>query len=636
MAVETVFTCRLVAAARPSRAFLDCFALAALRHHSSKPKSQVTSFTPTTAFTEHRSGNDIYSMDNPVDCIDLYQTQKISELSHRYEICQRDTERIYEEERARVLRVQLLLLEDENSELQDRLDEDNSAIEKLEDNNYEMRTRLSEVEAELGQVQAELKTRLREIERLKTEIEAQNNANSEATKILSEKLALSREVATLKPELEHLRSQTSSQQSVLAEKLALLRELSSVQVELENEKKTVQRLQNQKQTASHDDSALYGEIDDLKKEVSKLQKEVQKSQRESIKKHSDLESQKDVLESKLDAFRTKLRTTKEQLKEAQDELEKSQAAKMAQSAELTKARLAGRMAPPPSIGPANPRKRGVARFDPDMTIGTPGQGVAAKKQRVSVSIGDKSTFSMTPFLIRTTMSILPETPSEEVAEDQDRDETEASPEEEMRKQMDSIIEEAEAEAAQKKAAKEARDKMRPVAKTTTKAKPAAEAKKSTQPLKESTASKANKVVQKPALEKVVEEEDSAEQPTKFVLDPVPKSEKQLTTTNASDEENNNPDDKPAKPQRDLKRKRPNIFDEDDDALPAEPAKSKKIKTLKSLSKPSGSGAALSGVVGNISLLGAGTNLGAGGAKARKTFAEFSPLKKNRPAASVAK
>lgn len=558
---------------------------------------------------------------------ELAQTLKTSQLEHAYERCLREADHIFEEERARELRVQILLLEDENDELQEKLDESNSEAEKLEDNNDEMRTRLADVEAELQRVQTELKTRMRDIEHYKAEIEAHNAANSEATKTLSEKLSLSRELATLKPELEHLRSTANTQQNLLSEKLALQRELSSAQVELENEKRTVQRLQTQRETSNHDDSALHSEIDDLKKELAKVQKEVQKNARENIKRQSDWETQKDSLDAKLDAFRVKLRTTKEQLKEAQDELERAQAAKMAQSAELTKARLGGKMAPPPPTA-VIPRKRNIARFDPDMTIGTPGHGgPAAKKQRNSVNIGDKSTFSMTPFINRTAMSILPESPSEEPAVEAAEAGKVTSIDEEMSRQINSILEEAEAEigieAEKKQEARSVSEKTKPgpTKANSSTIKPVARRARSAEPLAETTKSKANKVVQKATLDKVIEEDVVEEA---GAAPPKPSKDGDKSATNHSDQENND-GDQPAKKKRESK-KRPNIFDDEDDAHAEKP---KKIKSLKVLNKGAASGPGLGGL-GNVSLLAGGT-----GMKSKKTFAEFSPLKKDRRVAPKA-
>lgn len=512
-------------------------------------------------------------MATTIECMssaEIAQSIKSTNLEHVYERALREAERLYEEERVRVLRVQLLLLEDENDELQERLEQNEVNAGAAEDRNEELQQHLAEVDAELQQVQTELKGRTRDVDHYKTEVDALNASNSDATKLLAEKFALTRELATLKPELEHLKSQTTTQQNLLAEKLALQRELSSLQVELDTEKRTVQRIKSHDKVASNDDSALAEEIEALKQELGKAQREAQKIDRESKKKTTDLESQKDVLETKLDAFRNKLRTTKEQLKEAQDELEKVQAAKMAQSAELTKARLAGPAAAP------NPKKRNVTRFDPDMTIGTPGHGgPAAKKQRTSGNVGDKSTFSMTPFLSRTT-SILVDSPEIE---------KQASVDERMKQQIDDLVEEAEAE----------EDKQQEVAKKGPKAKAAPRklaAAKARQPLKESTKSKANAVVKKPSLPKVMEEDE--DEPG--VENVVPAEEGEEAA-------------EPAKKQKML-NKRPNIFDDGDDGAP-------KVKSLSFNANTS--------ALGKISLVGLGKGK-------TKTLAEFSPLKKDKRAA----
>ncbi len=503
---------------------------------------------------------------------EIAQTIKTAHLEQAYERTLREAERIYEEERVRALRVQLLLLEDENDEMQERIDQNDVELTKAEDDNDDLRQQISEVAEELQQAQTELKARKRDVEHYKTEVHALIASSSDATKLLAEKLALARELAVLKPELEHLKSQTTTQQNLLGEKLALQRELSSVQVELETEKRAVQRIRSQEKVSSHDDSALSEEVEELKKELAKAQREVQKNDRESRKKVADWESQKEVLEGKLDAFRNKLRTTKEQLKEAQDELERVQAVKMAQSTALTKARLAG------STGVANPKKRSVMRFDPDMTIGTPGHGgPAAKKQRTSVNVGDKSTFSMTPFLSRTA-SILPDSPSDEQEEGHDKlDAT-------MNKQIDAVIEEAEENASKQKET----DKPGPKAKVAPKK---AAAPKAKQPLQESTKSKANAVVKKPTLPKVMEEDDE------------------------QDGENVEPREQAVEATKKQKvlNKRPNIFDDGDDVGP-------KVKSLSFNANASS--------LGKISLVG----LAKGKAK---TLAEFSPLKKDRRIAAAA-
>ncbi len=222
-----------------------------------------------------------------------------------------------------------------------------------------------------------------------------NNVNADSTKLLTEKLALSRELANLKPELEHLRSQATSQQTALSEKLALQRQLSSVQVELETERRALERAKTKDSKQNDQDAKLKTQLDELRKELAKEKTERQKKDKQVAKEAAEWEAQRTILDSKLEAFRTKLRSTKDQLKETQEELQKAQTAAAERRATFVD----------------NPRKRSIARFDPDATIGTPGDLHAAKRnKRASAALpGDKSTFSITPFLNRT-LSIAPDSP----------------------------------------------------------------------------------------------------------------------------------------------------------------------------------------------------------------------------------
>jgi len=504
---------------------------------------------------------------------EIAQCFKTAQLEQAYDRALRQAERIYEEERARVLRVQLMLLEDENDELQEQINANDEELSKLADDNDDLRQQLAEAEADLLQSQTSLKAQARDLEHYKAEVNALNAASSDATKILSEKLALARELATLKPELDHLKSQAATQQNILAEKLALQRELSALQVELETEKRAVQRIKAQEKSASHDESVWTAQIEDLKQELAKLQRDAQKSDRDNRKKRVEWEAEKEVLEAKLDAFRSKLKSTKDQLKEAQDELEKVQAARMAQSAEMTKARLVG----------GNPKKRSVARFDPDMTIGTPGNGrPAAKKQRTSVNVGDKSTFSITPFLNRT-MSLVPESPSSDSHAADEHTDSEKT-------------QHPDPGAHERKPRQE-----KPGAKKT-----AAGNNKPSQ-RQETANPKVNKAVPIPRLPQVAEEADD-----------VPEDENVIDSTENSEDKENVPVEPVKKKQKALGH-RTNIFDEEDNAPP-------RVRTLGAATLRGGAGTA----IGKMSLAGLGKGRGNG-----KLLAEFSPLKKDRRAAAAA-
>lgn len=490
---------------------------------------------------------------------EIAQSFRTAQFEQAYERALRQCEEIYELERQRQLRVQIMLLEDENDALQDQVAVDKIKVEDLEMGNDDTRHQLAEVEADLQQAEVELRSRTRELESYKAQLSSIHATNSDTSKVLREKLALDRELANVKPELEHLRSQVSTQSNLLSEKLALQREVSSLQVELETEKRAVQRKGGKQ--SSEDDPQIAAKIEELKKEVAKEKREAKKSKN----KANEFEEQKETLENKLEAFRNKLRSTKDQLKEVQDELEQTKAAK---------SKPAGSMAPP-KVLPANSKKRPVARFDPDATIGTPGHHIA-KKAKTALP-GDKSEFSMTPFLSRT-MSILPESPTtaEEVeAAHKNADEV-------LTTHIDTLA--AQAKSSPPRPAQRGTSVEKTTSTSTTTAKTAKP--KKAQPLQEK--SNANAPAPKPRLEKVTEEDDQENTNTTSTL----------------------PAKEPKK-QKLLGQKR-TLFDGDD--FP--PAKTKQLGGL----GLRGGGMTLN----KVNLLGGKT----------KTLAEFSPLKKDRRAAQA--
>jgi hypothetical protein len=237
----------------------------------------------------------------------------------------------------------------------------------------------------------------------KAELNSLQGVSTDSTQLLTEKLALSRELAALKPEVEHLRSQVATNQTLLAEKLSLQRQLSTLQVELETEKRAARRLSVKSVGRIGQDDKSEAQIETLQAEVAKERKERQRAEREKQQLSSEFEGKKTVLESRLDAFRNKLRTTKEQFKEMQLEL--------AQARETIKTQAAQRGTKNSTGTTVHARKRTIAQADDDTAIGTPGILPATKRAKRGPSAvpGEKSTFSITPFLNRTT-SIAPESP----------------------------------------------------------------------------------------------------------------------------------------------------------------------------------------------------------------------------------
>ncbi|KAA6413411.1 MAG: hypothetical protein FRX48_03157 [Lasallia pustulata] len=326
----------------------------------------------------------------------------VQSLELAYEKSLRQTDIVYGTESARQLRVRIILLEDENDDLHDQLALGDDRIDVLETSVQEVQDQLEIAGESLQRAQSDFRIKTREVETLKAGLHSMNGMSMDVTKLLTEKLALARELSALKPEVEHLRSQVATHQSLLAEKLSLQRQLTSVQVELETEKRATQRALAKEGKIEEHDARLEAQFEELRKEVAKERRERQRVEREAQKELADWEGKKTILEGKLDAFRNKLRITKEQLKEAQNELQKSQTAAQA-------SRLLAPAGAEVEKQARNIRKRSAAQLDKDAAVGTPGALPVTKKRRKASTLpGDKSTFSITPFLNRT--SVAPEFP----------------------------------------------------------------------------------------------------------------------------------------------------------------------------------------------------------------------------------
>ncbi|KAI9812631.1 MAG: hypothetical protein M1827_004620 [Pycnora praestabilis] len=330
------------------------------------------------------------------ELMQLQQSLKSKSLELAYEQNVRQIDAIYEEERLRQLRLRVLLMEDQNNDLHDELAQDDDRIDELERIAEDGRGRLEEANAVLQKVQNDLRARTRELETVKAELQSLSSISTDSTRVLTEKLALSRELSNLKPELEHLRSQAASHQTLLSEKLSLQRQLSTVQVDLETEKRAAQRATAKEVKTNQQDAKLESQLEDLRKALSKERREREKIEREAKDGSNGWQGEKEVFEDKIEAFRTKLRTTKDQLKETQAELQKAHV-------KVTNATLrtsSSGVAEKPS---KSSRKRTAAQLDQDAAIGTPGAALPAmtKGRQKPTLAGEKSTFSITPFLNRT-------------------------------------------------------------------------------------------------------------------------------------------------------------------------------------------------------------------------------------------
>ena len=193
-------------------------------------------------------------------------------------------------------------------------------------------------------------------------------------------------------QVEHVRAELMQERQAKADAEEAL---NSCRAELDRERKSAARVTKR---ADSDTEAVV-QAEGLRQELGKEKKDRIRVEQEMQKALDDFEAQKAVLDDKLNQFRAKLRTTKEKLKNTESELAATRLVHAPEAPERTAA--------PRGATKAATKKRNAAQMDTDATtLGTPGDGAGVKRgRRIAAGVGDKSTFSITPFLNKTASAI---------------------------------------------------------------------------------------------------------------------------------------------------------------------------------------------------------------------------------------
>ncbi|KAF2151184.1 hypothetical protein K461DRAFT_295261 [Myriangium duriaei CBS 260.36] len=380
-----------------------------------------------------------------------------SALELKYERSVHLVDIIAKDENVRKLRFDKHVLEDDNTELRELLLTEQERSDKLEAMMNDHLVRAEAAEAAVQSLEAVAQTKEQEISTLQAERNALKNLTTDTSKIMTEKLELTHELSRLRPELEHLRAQATTNEILLTEKLSLQRKLSEIEVELENAKRDAQRAMAKRRNTMHEVAQedeleslrktlskekrlheraketigeLQAELDEAKKSsqrelaaeskkaeqtaetevraeelvrnLAREQKEKSKAERALATAQADFDSNKAVLEDKLTQYKNRVRTLKDRLKETESALEEAQAAATKAAATAAAVTKSVTIAPAATKQHGNGRKRAAASLEEAdaTTLGTPGDA-PAKRARKGANVGEKSSFSITPFLNRT-------------------------------------------------------------------------------------------------------------------------------------------------------------------------------------------------------------------------------------------
>jgi hypothetical protein len=337
---------------------------------------------------------------------------KTLRLEKEYEKSLADSARLLDAEKDRVRRMEQLLLQFESEALRSRLDRAHEQLLLSTQAESEARLQLEEAYQEIDRLDFHVQSSSNEVEKLKVgfrfpgsitqrsrsehqqgELSTLNNTSTGYSTLLTEKLNLSREMSHLKSEIERLKSQNDSHQALVAEKHEMERQLNSLEVQLENEKHAHERTRSKSAQQAVEIDRLYARIDELQSELTRELRAKQQHEHDNRQQNMGWESQRSVLEGKVETLKKQLRSSKDKLQETQQELQQRRSNVRNKESDGTESR--SRVIPLQRPGPS-------AEYHNGVTIATPGAvRVKEKTQRQSTLPGDKSAFSITPFLNRT-------------------------------------------------------------------------------------------------------------------------------------------------------------------------------------------------------------------------------------------
>ncbi|KAJ5298677.1 uncharacterized protein N7443_006797 [Penicillium atrosanguineum] len=327
--------------------------------------------------------------------LDCEMSIKTIRLEKEYEKSLADSARLLDAEKDRVRRMEQLLLQFESETLRSQLDRAHEQLLVTTQAESEACLQLDEAYQEIDRLDLHVQSSLKEVEKLKQqgELSTLNNTSTGYNTLLTEKLHLSRDISHFESEIKRLKSQNNSHQALVAEKHEMERQLNSLEIQLENEKHAHERTRAKSTQQATEIDRLSARIDDLQSELTKELHAKQQHERENQQQSVGWESQRSVLEGKVDTLKKQLRSAKDKLQETQQELQQRRINSMSNEGDGTESR--SRAVPLQRPGPS-------ADYHSGVTIATPGAvRVKEKSQKPSALPGEKSVFSITPFLNRT-------------------------------------------------------------------------------------------------------------------------------------------------------------------------------------------------------------------------------------------
>ncbi|KAL7788173.1 hypothetical protein V8C37DRAFT_411741 [Trichoderma ceciliae] len=315
------------------------------------------------------------------------RTTRLHDLDLQYQKNHHKTDLISRDEDARRLQLRVLLLRDENAQLQDKCAAKDGEIKALSQNSDKLRVELDEIKMQNRSKDAQIKGLAIEVTSSATGIESCATTVQDLSRALEENIALTKELGQLRPEIELLRQQVVNYEEMISKQHGLQHQQNHLEIALTSKKYS-------KPESPNDESEgiieLRSRLDETTEKMAqgerqreRMKLDHQKELDESQRQKQNLEGQVSTLEKKLKDSQTQLRNIQQGLQGSRSSLKNKSEDGSTSNQELT-ARTHNK-----GQSPAAGKER------------LPHKKAARKRATEQAIMGEKSTFSITPFLNRT-------------------------------------------------------------------------------------------------------------------------------------------------------------------------------------------------------------------------------------------
>ncbi|RJE23650.1 hypothetical protein PHISCL_04026 [Aspergillus sclerotialis] len=330
---------------------------------------------------------------------------KTRHLERKYDKTLMVSMQLLDAERIRNKCLKHLFLEFENHDLQLQLKHTSNELAQSTKAEHDAQLQLRDLRKEVDRLQGIVRTSARTSDSLQKEIESLKSAAIQSEKLLAQKTGPPKDLPDTQSEFRHIETKDLSIQTLFSERHSLQQQVHTLEGQVENEKRESERARTREVHQEEQILDLTTRLEEARKHLSEETKARTRQERDSQKQGLEWEAQRSALEQRLESLHKQLRLTKDELQEVRKNLQHNGNTKT-----NDKDDLAPRSRP-------NQFQSSPTRGNADMVIATPGavQG-HDRVQGVKTLPGDKSAFSITPFLLR---GSAPRDPSSSSGDDSD-------------------------------------------------------------------------------------------------------------------------------------------------------------------------------------------------------------------------